>query len=297
MTKYHRTLSSLLLVFFFITSCAKPADTPVISTQTAEVSATETIEPTPTVEDFAISINGEKISVEEMAAEIERVSTADEQAGIQRSDEERKQYAADELIGLTLLALDAFENGFTYTDQDHQEKLDDLSTRLGSQQALEDWLSNNGYTQESFRIALERSTAAAFTRDKIMDAVPTTAKQFHVQEMLLYDKPTADYYYNQYLALGDFNALASAIDPVTRGDIGWFPLGYLPDKVIEETVSQMAVGDVVGVIEGNVGFYILKLLEIDENKLLSPDALLHAQKQAINDWLDQKHSSSEIMIR
>lgn len=294
-TAFNKILLISLAAVLLFSACASASD--ATPTDAPNPQPTTTTPPTPTEEIFAISVNGEKISAEELSLEIERVRAVDEQNGINRSDDERRAYTIDEMIGTTLLAQDAYVNGFVYTDSDHQIRVDELVAELGSIDSLNSWLIQNGYAQESFRQALEHAIAAAFTRDRITALVPTTGKQFHAQELLLYDLPTAEYYYNQYLAGADFNTLSLNIDPITRGDIGWFPLGYLPDPTIETAIAQMEVGQVSEIIEGEVGFYILKLLEVDENRNLSPDALIQAQKKALNDWIQQKRSESEIIIR
>jgi len=295
MKKTFLTLITIAILSVGLISCsAQPAP---VETSQPTPEATQTIAPTPTEEIFALSVNGEKISPEELDEEISRLQKAEEIAGIIRTDEERRNFALDELIGTLLLAQDAKEHGFQFTDEDFQNKKVELEAGLGSAQALEDWIQQNGYTQETFRASLERSLAAAFTRDRLMAEVPKTAQQYHLQVILLYDLPTAEFYYNQILGGADFNTLASTIDPVTRGDIGWFPIGYLPDPAIEQAVLQMKVDEVKGIVEGKVGFYILKLLEIESNRTLSPDALLQTQKLAIEDWLAQQKAESVIIIQ
>lgn len=297
MRKIELLYISAVLVALLLSACGGAQGSTASEQPTAATITMATVEPTPTEEIFALKINGETISEEELAGEIERIRATDELIGVQRSDEERRTFAIDELIGIILLAQDAYANGFTYTDADHQTRIATLVAELGSQSELDQWIDQQGYTPDTFRSTLERAVAAGYTRDRLVAQVPFSGKQYHVQELLLYDRPTAEYYYNQYLAGADFNTLASNIDPITRGDIGWFPLGYLPDPIIESAVSQMQVDQVSEIIEGNVGFYILKLLAIDENRELSPDALLQAQKKALNDWITTKRQASEIVIR
>ncbi|HWS24914.1 MAG TPA: SurA N-terminal domain-containing protein [Anaerolineales bacterium] len=294
MNKTILMLVTIAILNLFLVSCVTQTTPTETSQPTQE--ATQTIAPTPTEEIFALSVNGAKISPEELDNEISRLQKAEESAGITRTIEERKNFVLDELIGTLLLAQDAKQNGFQFTEADFQKKKAELESGLGSAQALEDWIQQTGYTQETFRESFERSLAAAFTRDRLMAEVPKSTQQFHLQIILLYDLPTAELYYNQILGGADFNTLASIIDPVTRGDIGWFPIGYLTDPAIEQAVLQMKVDEVKGIVEGKVGFYILKLLKIESDRPLSPDALLQTQKNAIEDWLTRQKAESEIII-
>ena len=295
MNKTILKLITIAILNISLISCAAQA-TPMETSQPTQ-ETTQTIAPTPTEEIFALSVNGEKISPEELENEISRLQKAEESAGINHTVEERKNFALDELIGTLLLAQDAKEHGFQFTEEDFQKKKAELESGLGSAQALEDWIQQNGYTQDTFRESFKLSLAAAFTRDRLIAEVSKSAQQFHLQVILLYDLPTAEVYYNQILGGADFNTLASIIDPVTRGDIGWFPKGYLTDPAIEQAVLQMKVDEVKGIVEGKVGFYILKLLESETDRTLSPDALLQIQKIAIEDWLTQQKAESEIIIQ
>ena len=73
-----------------------------------------------------------------------------------------------------------------------QSRIDALATQLGSLQALEDWQATHGYTVEDFDSALKRSISAAWMRDQIIAAVPETADQVHVLQILLPTQAEAD---------------------------------------------------------------------------------------------------------
>jgi len=83
--------------------------------------------------------------------------------------------------------------------------------------------SNHGYTDASFRADLKRSIDAAWMRDKIIKAVPATADQVHVQQILLYNANDAQSVLQKLKGGADFNTLAAQYDPDARGDLGWFP--------------------------------------------------------------------------
>ena len=81
---------------------------------------------------------------------------------------------------------------------------------------------------------------------------------------------------------------------MTRGDIGWFPKGYLPEKAVEDAAFSLEVGAYSPIISGEVGFHIIKLLERQPARALSPDARTTLQTHALEDWLASHRKQSSI---
>jgi peptidyl-prolyl cis-trans isomerase C len=94
----------------------------------------------------------------------------------------------------------------------------------------------------------------------------------------------------------DFDSLAFDADPLTRGDLGWVPRGYLLDAAIENAAFGLTVGGHSDVIATDVGFHILRILARDPARPLSPDALLALQEQALRNWIDDQRQTAEIVL-
>jgi parvulin-like peptidyl-prolyl isomerase len=134
-------------------------------------------------------------------------------------------------------------------------------------------------------------------RDKIISSVPSTAEQVHVRQILLYNEERAKYYYDQLQSGANFEELAAQVDITgARGDIGWFPRGFLAEKAVEDAAFSLEVGKYSAVIPGEVGFHIIKTLEIQADRSLSPDALLALQNRALIDWLASRRQQSSIIL-
>ena len=118
----------------------------------------------------------------------------------------------------------------------------------------------------------------------------------HVQQILIYNEGDATRISNQLKGGVDFDAMAAAIDPRTRGELSWFPRGYLLEPEIEEAAFSMQVGDVSEIIHTNVGYHIIKVLERDEDHPLSPDAYLALQERAIKDWVEQQRAAATVIL-
>jgi peptidyl-prolyl cis-trans isomerase C len=138
--------------------------------------------------------------------------------------------------------------------------------------------------------------AAARMRDQIIAAVPTTADQVHVKQILFYNAEDAQNVYALLQSGWDFNTLAAQYEPLTKGELGWFPRGYLVHPTIEEAAFALQPGEYSAVIESSVGYHILYLVERDPAHPLSPDALLTLQENALQDWLTQRRNESTIVI-
>ncbi len=207
---------------------------------------------------------------------------------------EDRQRVLDELIDQTLLAQAAVEQGFTADDALLQNRTQRLSEQLGGPPALEAWMAAHGYDAQTFRAALARAAAAAWMRDQIAAGTPAVAEQVHVRQILLYNADTANEVLSQIRAGNDFGNLAVKYDPITRGDLGWFPRGYLLDPKLEAAAFALQPNAVSDVIQTLAGYQILQLLERDAQRPLLPEMRLALQTQAVQAWLQQRRSQAQI---
>lgn len=252
--------------------------------------------PTATSEPMAALVNGEGIPVQEFQAEVERYRAAQEALGRTVSLEQASQTVLDDLVNQTLLAQAAYAAGFKVDDSALQQRIESLAAKIGGPEKLAEWQSAHGYTPETFKTALKRALAAAWMRDQIAASVPAQAEQVHVQQILTYTEEKAVGVKSQLDAGGDFAKLAALYDPVTHGDLGWFPRGYLFEPEIEKAAFSLQPGQISDVISTPAGFHILKVLERDPNRPLSPDARLTLQDLALRAWIEDRRRQSTIIL-
>ena len=293
---FQRTLICISLILFTalgLSACASlsPAE------PTATPSATFTPEPpTATPEPLALTVNGEGITVVEFDAEVARYITAQEALGKTVSSADATSAVIEDLTAQLLLAQGARAEGFTLDDAALQARIDALAAQIGGGGNLSTWQTEHGYSEEIFRSALKRAAESAWMRDKIIAALPSTAEQVHVQQILLYNLDTAQSFLLQLNGGGDFDELASRADPLTRGDLGWVPRGYLLEKQIEDTAFALQVGGHSDVITTDVGFHIIRILATDPARPLSPDAYLALQEQALKNWIEEQRQQASIVL-
>jgi peptidyl-prolyl cis-trans isomerase C len=288
------------LVILGLAGC-KPAPSPVVPVTTAAPGTTSvatgtapsvTPGPSATSIPLAAKVNGLEISLAEYQSELAMYQAA---KGTELAPEDKKR-VLDDLIDQALLAQAAQEKGFTVDEAMLQERIKQLTSELGGDQALQTWLTTYKYDEQSFHRALARSIGAAWMRDQIAAATPQTAEQVHARQILLYTAEQADQIYQQLQSGNDFGNLAQKYDPLTGGDLGWFPRGYLLDKKLEEAAFSLQPKQFSAVVESPAGFHILQVLERDPQHPLSLDARLALQTQSVVDWLAQRRSQSQIEI-
>jgi len=284
----------ILFLALNISACASLFGTP--GTPTPIVPTQTSVPPTATPPPSAAVVNGEYITLVEFQAELQRYKTAQQGLGKTVSDEDAAKTVLEDLIAQVLLAQAASNAGFNLTEADLQSRIDSLTAQVGGADALSKWKSEHGYDEASFRLTLKRAVESAWMRDKIIADVPITAEQVHVQQILTYNEQDALAVLDQLKAGKDFNELALAYDPMTGGELGWAPRGYLLDPKADEAVFALEVGAYTNVIATEAGFHIFKVIAREPNHPLSPDALLLVQEQAIKNWLAQQRQQAEIIL-
>jgi parvulin-like peptidyl-prolyl isomerase len=291
----HRTfiLIFLLLTALGLSACASLSPSGPTSTPAPTLTPSP---PTATHEPLALSVNGDGISVTEYDAELARYNAAQQALGKTVASLDATKAVLDDLTAQLLLAQGARAAGFTLDEAALQARIDSLASQIGGTDNLSKWQSDHGYTDQTFRSALRREAEAAWMRDKIVTGVPSTAEQVHVQQILLYNQDKAQSFLLQLNGGADFDELASKADPLTRGDLGWVPRGYLLDPKIEEAVFSLPVGGHSDVIQTAAGFHIVKVLEQDPNRALSPDAHLALQELALRNWIEQQRQQANIIL-
>jgi peptidyl-prolyl cis-trans isomerase C len=288
-------IMAFLLLFFALGLSACTSFSPPEPTLTPIATSTPQ-PPTATPEPRALTVNGEGITVVEFNAEVQRYRTSQEALGKTAAPEEAADAVMQDLTAQLLLAQAARQNGFTLDEAGLQTRLESLAAQVGGAEGLSQWQSEHGYSDQAFRSALKRAAEAAWMRDKILAEVPSTAEQVHVQQILLYNQGDAQSFLTQLNGGANFDELALRADPLTRGDLGWVPRGYLLEPMIEEAAFGLAVGDHSEVIATDVGFHIVRILARDPQRRLSPDAYLSLQELALQKWIEEQRQQANIVF-
>ena len=280
-----------------LTGCKQQTQVPVQPIVTIDVPTNTPVEPTLIKEPIALEVNGEGITKVEFQQEIQRFQSGLTKAGIQLPDPaDQENKVIDELIDQLLLKQGAIGAGYSISSGEIQAKLDDLSQKLGGGDSLSKWISDNFYTDQTFRVSFERSIYATWMRDEIIKNLPDVAEQVHARQIRVLGEGEARGILAQLQSGSDFATLAELYDPVTKGDLGWFPRGYLTQPAVDDAAFSLDEGGISQIIQSEIGYHIVQVIEKDSTHKLTPDALKFMQSQALMSWLDEKKSSSEINI-
>jgi len=252
--------------------------------------------PTPTELPMALRVNGEGITITEYQHELDLLKSAWQEAGKAADDAAQKKLLQDYFIDELILSQAAKTEGYAVSDAALQEHITALAGQLGGQDKLAQWKTKYGYDDASFIQRLRRGMAAAWMRDRVAAQAGTTADQVHARQIRVNSDGEARAVQAQLQAGTDFTELADEYDPLTRGDLGWFPRGYLYQKAVEDAAFALQPGQVSAMLTTEIGYHFVLVIERDANRPLSPDALQFVRRQALEKWLAQKRSEAKIDI-
>jgi peptidyl-prolyl cis-trans isomerase C len=285
------------VVLLFMVGCTSPASRPSATPLPPSPAALPTSSPvpSPTPLPAAARVNDEPVFKIDYEAELGRLQAAQTDLGQTVPAADQQKQALDELIDETLLAQAAVQNGYTADLQVLKTRVDALASQVGGMDALRAWQTKYGYTEDSFNRALQRSLAGAWQRDKILAALPDQVEQVHVLQILLQEKANADAVVSKLKAGAEFATLARKYDPLTGGDLGWFPRGALFQPEVETAAFNLQPGGVSDVIQSKIGYHIIQLVE-RANRPLDSQMKLELQRKTLQDWLEKRRSESKIEI-
>ena len=135
---------------------------------------------------------------------------------------------------------------------------------------------------------------AAWMRDQILAGVQKNSPHVNLRQIFFLDGGQADQVLRELESGRDFATTAAEIDPLTGGELGWVPRNFLLHKEIEEAAFALLPGEISQVIETSVGYHIIQVVAIEDERRLSPAARLIWQELALRDWVDLRREASNI---
>jgi parvulin-like peptidyl-prolyl isomerase len=275
-----------------------PAATPAAATITAApLPATPAPPPTATPEPLAASVNGDGIQLAAYQKEVRRCQAGKASAGADPGT--CPASALQSLIEQRVVEQAAIAAGLTVSDGEVQAAESQIKQSLGADKAYGDWLSANFYTDGEFRQALRLDRLRAKMAEQVMATVPLQAEQVHALDLVVADEATAQKLLQQLDAGADFSTLALtySMDLSSRaagGDLGWFPHGVLTAPEVEAAAFALQPNQTSGVIHSALGYHLVRVIERDPARPLSPAALQILRTRAYQAWLDAQMSRAVV---
>jgi len=286
----------LLFMILIISSCSQPIEIPpAVEEPSITTEPTQTLtpeEPTAIPQPAAALVNGEVISLSWFEREVERYVFA--QAAMENVDIDEnaaREIVLNDLIDQFLLAQAAREAGLVISDEDVRERLDALAEEVD----LEAWMTAWGYTVEELQESLRLQMLVAYQRDEIAESVPDIVEQVELRQVFAFTEAGANRALLNLYSGADFDALAYEFSPDTGGYLGWVPRGYLLFPAVEEAAFNQPVGTYTEIIESEIGFHIVLVINREE-RALTADARLTLARQALTAWLEDQRAASTIEV-
>ncbi len=293
-----RSLPAVLLALT-LTGCGLTAPP---ATPKTDPTPTATPPPaTPTAEPLAASVNGQPILLSDYNAELLRYEADQLERGIELASlEPYRLDVLEALIDLVLLAQKAEADGAEVAHDLLSERIDELAEERGGSEAMAGWMAANEYDLESFRRALRRELLAQQAVERLAESVPAELEHVHMQHILVDSRQRAVELRSLLEAGADFSQLAVEYsqDPSTRvngGDLGWVPQGVLNYPALEEAAFTLTTGQISEVIETELGYHLIQVLE-RETRPPSPNDRRKLRQQAVDAWLTTARESARIQV-
>ena len=237
------------------------------------------------------------------------------------------QTALDELIEDELIRGYADEAGIVVSGDDvEQSIMDDLRRAVSPQSSepttdtvqlptptpvpqaqldefYQNIVENMGLSDREFRSIIQRGLLRSRTQEHLADQIPTTGLVAHAQ-MIQTDTQEDALAAQERIENGeDVGVVAREMstDPAAGengGDLGWITTGQLTSQYGDEwdaLVFSLEAG-ATGLVQGDDTFYVVQVLERDENGPLPDDVLSGRQYNALSEWLAERKSSSHAQI-
>jgi foldase protein PrsA len=235
----------------------------------------------------------------------------------------------DQMIDDALIKEKAQQVGITVTPADVQQTLDDqlqqaassiasaaASTITGTQditptavpaseldKLYQDEIKVMGLSDKEFRGILERGLYRTKLQDLLSSQVVTTGLVIDVQMIVTDTQDVAVAAQTRVQNGEDFATVAKEVssDPQVQdngGDLGWVTTGQLSSRygqAVEDLAFSLSVGQ-MGKVESDGSFYVIKIVDRNENGPLPAEVLSQRQNSALQDWLTERKASADVKI-
>ncbi len=254
---------------------------------------------------LAAKVNGQGVPLALYQREADQAKQALVAQGLDINSDQGKEalkglqeQALGQLIDNVLVEQAAQQENVTVTDQDVNNRIQQMVDDAGGRSQFDDYLKQTQMTMDDLCVQIRASAFGEVMLDRVTAAIPTKVEQVHVAQILLNSQADADKVLAELKAGKKFADLVKqySTDTETKdngGDLGWLPKGMMPPE-FEAAAFQLPVGQTSGVIKTDLGFHIIQVLAHEQARELEPDMLQNQKQQALLAWLDAKRSQAKI---
>ncbi len=236
---------------------------------------------------LAARVNGVEITLAQLDRAVERrqLQAAVPDITALRAEE------LDILIQQEIVRQGAAGLGITVSDAAVDAEVQEYYSILGSDQAWQDWLIQNGYTEPEFREALRLDLITQRLIETVVD-LDQPVLHVHARHILVYTAEEAAAVVARLDNGEDFAAVAQAVsqDITTAqngGDLGWFTREQLLEPIVAEVAFSLEPGEYTGPVITRLGYHIIQTLAFEERPLTptSPEEQAQFTQIVFEQWL------------
>ena len=301
-----------LMIVFVAVACTDDLPMPTVQPTPLPPANTETstpepptLTPSPTPEPQAALVDGQPILLADYERQVARYEASMVAAGQvltttegQETLAEGREWVLDIMIDQVLIEAAAVQAGITISDAEVDATIQALREEIGDE-AFAEWLTNEKMSLEEMRERLRDEMIATQMANLIAASVPTHTEHVHARHILVSTEEEARQILSQIQAGGDFVALARTYsqDVSTRdtgGDLGFFPQGVLTSWEVAEAAFALQPGQVSDVIQSNLGYHIVQVVERNSDMEIAPENLRLLRDKVVREWLEELRATAEI---
>lgn len=256
-------------------------------------------------EPLAARVNGQAIPLSQYQRQANQSDVALIQQGVDLNSDQGKEaikglhaQALAQLIDDALVEQEAKKQNINVSTNDINDRVQQVINDAGSQAKFDQYLKNNQLTVQDLCEQIRANLFDEAMMARVTQNLSSKVEQVHVAHILFAKKEDADAALKKLSGGADFAALAKQVsqDEATRdngGDLGWFPRDVMPPE-FEQAAFALKPGQISGVVSTQLGLHILKLLERDAARPLTPDQLQNQRLAAFNLWLEGLRAKAKI---
>ncbi len=164
-------------------------------------------------------------------------------------------------------------------------------------------LGNIMISDKAFRGIVQRSLLRDEVQELLASEVVTTGLVVQAQLIKTDTEAEAQAALERIEGGEDFAVVATEVSTDTAtaeqgGDLGWVTTGQLASRygqAVEDEMFGLSPGE-MSLVESNGAFYVVQVLDRDENGPLPEAVLNQRQSSALADWLTERKASAEVEI-
>ncbi len=160
------------------------------------------------------------------------------------------------------------------------------------------WLKQTRFSDSEYRQVVEATLLTQKLKEQLTQNVPTEAKQVYLYVIKVDNEGNATEVEKRLQNGEDFATLAAEVstDEATKqygGNLGWMPQGILISE-LDQAAFSIGAGNVSEPIVSTNGYYIIKVSEIDENRVIDDQYREILASNAFTNWFKEQRNIVEI---